>query len=53
MKFRPNLFPWKSVDSGFIEISSVSIDLDEPSMFDIHFKIYYKKQDINHKESKS
>ena len=53
MKFSPKSFQRKAVDSGFIEISNVSIKLDKPSLLDLHFKIYYNKQDIKHKESKS
>ncbi len=51
MKFSPNSFPWKSVDSGFIEMSNVSIDFEEPSMIDMHFKIYYKKQEIKYNDT--
>ena len=53
MKFSPNSFKRKAVDSAFIEISNVSIKLNKPSMLDLHFKICYKKQDIKHKKSKS
>ena len=38
---------------GFIEIREFRIDRDAPSMIDLHFKIYYKEQNIDKKKTNS